>query len=83
MVGCQVMVKEYLGALNELQHPITNETHKTRTYPDNMPSNRPKKSMYHQAKVIKIVSEELIEIEYNSNLKRYGSRVVLLKNVCS
>ena len=51
-VGCQVIVRENLGVMNQLQHPIINETHKTRTNLDSMPSNRPKKSMYHQAKVI-------------------------------
>lgn len=40
--GCEVIVREYLGGLNQLQHPITREIHKTRTNPDSMPSNRPK-----------------------------------------
>ena len=46
-VGCEVMVRECLGVLNQLQNPITDEIHKTRTNPDIMPFNRPNKPMYH------------------------------------
>ena len=76
-VGCEVMIQEYLGVLNQLQNPVTKKFHKTRTNSDNMPSNRPNKPMYHRARVIKIISKDLVEIQSNSKLKIWQSYSII------